>query len=157
VVKCPKCHVKKQDRKWMTVCQVKLKNPRWQRLAPFLIESIRFSRPNDMDFCEEVEVKPDFYAPTDPIQLEHLCYEPADIKIQVNFRKELVELMQSEVMAEKDLDDVKRGNTYVFKSRSINSNATETLRVAPIAMNTATQMYEKWKNGQEQQAADLDS
>lgn len=131
----------------MTVCQVQILNPKLQHLTPFLIDSIQFSRPNDMGFCDEVAVKPDFYKPFDPIAIEHLCYEPHNINIKINYRKELVELLQSDVMATKDLDDVKNGNQYVFASNTTNSNSTEKFRVAPTAMTKALQMYETWKEG----------
>ena len=122
VVKCPKCYILDQEKKYLAVCQVQILNPKLQHLTPFLIDSVRFGRPNDMGFCDEVEIKPDFYAPRDPIYLEHLRYEPHEIDIQINFRKELVELLQSDVMARKELDDIKKGNRYKFQSKTINSN-----------------------------------
>lgn len=114
VIKCPKCYIKEEEKKYKTVCQVQLLNPKMQHLTPFLIDSVRFGRPNDLGFCDMVEVKPDFYAPRDPIYVEHLRFEPHEIEIQINFRKELAELLQSDVMAMKEMDDIKKGNKYTF-------------------------------------------
>ena len=56
-------------------------------------------------------------------------------------------MLQSDVMAMKEMDDIKKGNRYIFKSNTINSNSTETFRVAPKAMNKAIEMYNSWKDG----------
>ena len=71
-------------------------------------------------------------------------YEPLDINIKFNFRKELLDLLKSETGATKDPNG---NNNYVFQSKSINSNATEKFRVAPKVMTKAIQMYEAWKDG----------